>query len=89
MASLFPTGLQIGQSPGADPLELNIDKPILATHPQRFRDRDEHIMSGLLNGASAAFDLNVNNITVVGGLTVAGASNIAEAPLIFASIVGF
>ena len=86
MASLFPSALQVGQLPDSDEFELNIDQPIKATQGQRFRDRDEHIMSALLDGAGAAFDLIVNNITVIGTLTVSGQFEFGERAMIYANL---
>lgn len=74
LSSKFPTALQVGQLPDADQTELRVDEPVISTQGERFRDRDEHIMEGLLDGAAAPFDLDVNNLTGRGILIADGAA---------------
>ena len=88
--SKFPAILQVGQD-GAVQEELRIDNPILSTQAERFRDRDEEIACGLLDGAGGPTifsTITLDNLVVEGTLSFGpvGTINIPEITLIWSNI---
>lgn len=79
----WPAALEIGE--GATPNELDIDKPITSSQAKRLRDRDARLNDALQDGASAPFDLNVNNVTVQGTFVVTQGLEFPELALIYAA----